>query len=137
MFGSPPNPSALGIGADTGADNEAEFHLHQQRQEARTRAEIGKFEYSFLYRKYTGKDAIIAKIVDVPLRSDYSIDLIDRTIAKMAPVEIPGGLSVEQLCAADSEFREKVLATYNEVVAETSGKTDTQLGLKADHVTYR
>lgn len=96
-------------------------------------------EYQYYYRTYTGRNALIAEIIDkkhnLP-RADYGVDLIDGAIDKMASTELIFDLTPEELINTSNSFKTGVLNAYNITVKETSGKTDTQLGLRADYVTY-
>lgn len=106
------------------------------------------FEYRFYMKNYKDNDALIAYIVDKkknPLRSSYSTLLIDMVIAKMRSVTPPevsapqmtGTTAAHDILNANGPYVVAVVAAFDEAVKTTDGKTETQLGLAADHVSYR
>ena len=138
------------IGADTGADQDAEQYLYQQKQAARQEkerqdkrkknaADVAKYEYRFYHREYKGKSAVVAGIIDkkhnLP-RADYGVLLIDAVISDMKSQSPSEDLSLDEILTGSNDYRKAVLAAYDAAVKRTHAKTDTQLGLQADHVTY-
>ncbi|CAI4213556.1 unnamed protein product [Parascedosporium putredinis] len=95
-----------------------------------------------------GNDALAVYVVDKvrqPLRSDYGSKLLHLTAGAMRP-HAPPGPSNQKLkgdeAAADilknqQKYVSAVLAAYDKAVKDTGFKTDTQLGARADHVSYR
>ena len=114
------------------------------RERVRQRAEnarlITDFEYRYYTRTFKQGDAIIAKIIDKSLnlpRADYGVDLMFSSIKKMKGIEVPLDITIEDLIHTDNPFKTAALDAYNKAVRETSGKTDTQLGLRANYVDYK
>lgn len=106
------------------------------------------FEYRFYTKNYKDNDALVAYIVDRrrnPPRSSYSTMLVDMVVAEMSPVTPPAvsGPAMTGMTAADDildgngPYVVAVVAAYDKAVKTTDGKTETQLGLAADHVSYR
>lgn len=148
------------IGEDTGGDQDAEMYLYQQKQAARAEKErkekaeraekerkekreknakeLSEFGYRFYHRDFKGKNALVAAIIDKkhnPPRADYGVTLIEGVISKLA-LSPPVDLSIDEIMTK-SDFRTAVLHGYDEEVKRTDGKTDTQLGLHADHYTQK
>jgi hypothetical protein len=108
---------------------------------------LAGFSFRVYHRTYDGNAGLAAYIVDRrfnPARSDYLVTLVDRVVAKMAYTVPPapskkvvGKEAAERIYQDNGPFVHAVGKAYNEAVQETSGKTDTQLGLKANHISYR
>lgn len=128
-------------------------HRHPYLNEAKPLAAAASpclegFEYRFCMKNYKDNDALVAYIVDKkrnPLRSSYSTLLIDMVVAKMKPVTPPevsapqmtGTAAAHDILNANGPYVVAVVAAFDEAVKTTDGKTETQLGLAADHVSYR
>lgn len=106
------------------------------------------FEYRFYTKNYKDNDALVAYIVDRrknPLRSSYSTMLVDMVVAEMSSMTPPavsgpamtGITAANDILDANGPYVVAVVAAYDEAVKTTDGKTETQLGLAADHVSYR
>ncbi|KAK7721686.1 hypothetical protein SLS63_009469 [Diaporthe eres] len=106
------------------------------------------FEYRFYTKNYKDNDALVAYIVDRrknPPRSSYSTMLVDMVVAEMSSVTPPavsgpamtGITAANDILDANEPYVVAVVAAYDEAVKTTDGKTETQLGLAADHVSYR
>lgn len=106
------------------------------------------FEYRFYMKNYKDNDALVVYIVDKkrnPLRSSYSTLLIDMIVAKMRLVTPPevsspqmtGTTAADDILNANGPYVVAVVTAFDEAVKTTDGKTETQLGLAADHVSYR
>lgn len=106
------------------------------------------FEYRFYTKNHKDNDALVAYIVDKkrnPSRSSYSALLIDMVVAEMKSVTPPtvsdpqmtGTIAADNILNANGPYVVAVVASYDEAVRKTDGKTETQLGLAADHVSYR
>lgn len=147
---------------DTGADNEGEFYLYEQRRQQRreneerrererrenearqrrqaaTRA-VNDYSFRFYTRNYERKSGIIAAIINHlhnPARADYGLLLIDRVIDTIGGMALPEELLPAQIIANDNPFRTAVDHAYDLAIRETHAKTDTQLGLHADHFNYK
>lgn len=71
--------------------------------------------------------------------------LVDMVVAEMRPVTPPavsgpamtGITAANDILDANGPYVVAVVAAYDEAVKTTDGKTETQLGLAADHVSYR
>lgn len=106
------------------------------------------YTYRFYDQTFKGNDALAVYVVDKvrqPLRSDYGSKLLHLTAGAMRP-HAPPGPSNQKLkgdeAAGDilknqQKYVSAVLAAYDKAVKDTGFKTDTQLGARADHVSYR
>ncbi len=113
--------------------------LDQERRRQQNAKLVMEFEERYYRRTYKGKDAVIAAIINKvrnPPRADYGVDLYDGAISKMNDISLPVDLSPDEIVNRDTSFKTAVLKAYDDEVGETSGKTDTQLGLHADNFTY-
>lgn len=106
------------------------------------------FKYRFYTQTYEGNNALVAYIVDErrnPPRSDYSKMLLNMVIEEMKPMapptvsrpEMTGITAADDILNVNGPFVAAVVAAYDEALKATDGKTSTQLGLSADHVSYR
>lgn len=137
-------------GGDDGSGQDAEMYLDQQRQEERRRneerrrmeanqREVASYEYKYCGRTYEGRDAVIAKIINVAHnlpRADYGILLIDWVIADISAQSLPN-LSVNDLVNTENDFKTAVLKSYARSTNHTNFNPDTQFGLTASHVDYK
>ncbi|KAI7781566.1 hypothetical protein LA080_014599 [Diaporthe eres] len=124
-------------------------YLHYDKPvAAAVRPSLDGFEYRFYTKNYKDNDALVAYIVDRrknPARSSYSTMLVDMVVAEMRPVTPPavsgpamtGITAANDILDANGPYVVAVVAAYDEAVKTTDGKTETQLGLAADHVSYR
>lgn len=111
---------------------------------------LSGYRFRFYTNTYEDNEALVAYIVHKrrnPNRSDYSKMILDIVVAKMKSVPPPAGTEPGLTgndaandilnAKANESYVKAVVAAYDEAVETTSGKTDTQLGLAADHVSYR
>ena len=104
--------------------------------------------YPTLRRTLVGNDALIGFFVNRrinPYLNDYSLRIVaEEVIPAMrvtSPPTPPEGKvkeeAAEWILQNGSEYVGKVVEEFNQAVRESSGRTDTELGLRADHVDYR
>jgi hypothetical protein len=105
------------------------------------------WSYRYYQQKYEGNEALVAYIIDKEMnlkRADYGQILVDMTIKKMASTAPPapstavvGEAAAAHILTDRGEYVEAVRAAFNQAVKETDAKTETQLGSRATHVSYR
>ncbi|MEM7048285.1 MAG: hypothetical protein AAF604_01440 [Acidobacteriota bacterium] len=91
------------------------------------------------YSSLVGKSAVIAKIrkaSGIYLANDHEKSLFELVEEEMETKSPPAGWTVDQILQG-CQFEKDVKESYNRHQRATSGKTDTQLGLRADHANYR
>ncbi len=116
------------------------FIYIKKKRKMRNREDQRNHEFRFYYKHYKGLSAIIAEIIDKsrnPLRSDYAVDLIDKTIDRLGPILLSDELNSYEIINGNSVFKSNVLSEYDQLIQDTSMKVGTQLGERADYVDYR
>jgi hypothetical protein len=108
---------------------------------------FANFSWRIYHRYYHGNQALMAYIIAKkvnPYASDYTILLADMVMRAMngtaPPTPRPGNkeeVAAKEVVDMNGPYVQAVVREWEDAAHKTSGRTDTQLGLRADHSTFR